>query len=318
MKSKRNILKDLLILYVLCAVYVGFTNSQLSVAGALGSSLGVILVAIFFSYIFWLLRTLFTRTNPKPQFRHKLLKYSAVYICISLFATASNNYRNEKSSAGMTDEVKHNVSTFIGESLNEDVGFLQHTNLEFNNSNLGKFDRLIKAVLNDRITLNNEYVASIDNLGLERLFNANWMGVAGNISVAKDLLTESISITTKHYANTKYTVSEASINSKLNSLNLNVSQTEYEEFIGGVNVGIEKQSKRSELLFDSEMKLLDKYGVFVSFIKMTKDYWVAEDGVFIFQKQEYLVEFNRLVEEILLVERMQSQIMLDLRSDFVE
>ena len=66
------------------------------------------------------------------------------------------------------------------------------------------------------------------------------------------------------------------------------------------------------------MELLDKYGVFVSFIKMTKDYWVAEDGVFIFQKQKYLVEFNKLVEEILLVERMQSQIMLDLRSDFVE
>ena len=305
-------------MYALCAVYAGFNISQISVAGALGYSLGVLLLAIFISYIFWLLRTLFTKTNPKPQFRHKLLKYSAVYICISLFATASKHYRNEKSSAGMIDEVKHNVSTFIGESLNGDVGFLQHTNLKFDDSNLGKFDRLFKAVLNDRITLNNEYVASIDNLGLERLFNANWMGDAGNISVAKDLLTESISITTKYYANTKYTVSEASINSKLNSLNLNVSQTEYEEFIGGVKVGIEKQSKRSELLFDSEMELLDKYGVFVSFIKMTKDYWVAEDGVFIFQKQEYLVEFNKLVEEILLVERMQSQIMLDLRSDFVE
>ena len=85
MESKRNVFKDLLILYVLCAVYVGFTNSQLSVAGALGSSLGLLLGSLFISYIFWLIRTLFTKTKPKPQFRQKLLRYSAVYLCIFLF-----------------------------------------------------------------------------------------------------------------------------------------------------------------------------------------------------------------------------------------
>jgi len=318
MKSKRNIFKDLLILYVLCAAYVGFTNSQQSVAGALGSSLGVILVAIFFSYIFWLLRTLFTKTNPKPQFRNKLLKYSAIYICISLLATASNNYRNEKSSAGMTDEVKYNVSTFIGESLNEEVGFLQHTNLEFDNSNFGKIDRLVKGLLNDRISLNNEYVTSLNNLGLERLFNANWMSNAGNISVAKDLLTESFRITANYQDNAMYMLDEAYIDSKLNSLNLNLSQAECEEFIGGLKVGYGKTIERSKLLFDSEKKLLNKYGLFISFIEMTKDYWVVEDGAFAFQKQEDLVKFNKLVEEILLIERMQSQILLDFRSKFVE
>lgn len=290
----------------------------MSVAGALGSSLGALIGAIIISYIFWLLRTLFIKTNPKPQFKDKLLKYSSVYICISLFIASSNNYRDEKSSAGVVDEVNRDVSSYIGESLNDEVGFLEHTDLEFDDTNSKEIVRLIKAVLNERVTLNNEYVAFVNNLGLEKLFDPNWMADYGNISSAKDSLAELNSITKNYHAEVTHMVSEPYIISKLNSLNLNYSQADYEEFIGGFKRGVEKQSKRSELLFDSEVELLDKYGLFISFIEMNKDYWIAEDGAFIFQRHEDLDEFNKLVGEIQLIERMQSQMLLDLRGDFVE
>ena len=144
------------------------------------------------------------------------------------------------------------------------------------------------------------------------------MTVPGNISVAKNLITESISITRKYYSNSMHTLSEAHLSNKLNSFNVNFSQAEYEEFIGAFKAEVEKGSERNELLLDVEMKHMDSFGEFVSFIEMNKDYWVAKNGAFIFQRQEDLDEFNKLVGEIRLIERMQSQIMLDLRGDFVE
>lgn len=317
MTKKFHIIKSILVLYVICATYIGFTGSYISIAEILGSATGTIMGAICMSFLFWCVRKPFINTVPKPKFSDKLFKYTAVYLCIYFGSDAYKKYRDNEENLSVLSDAYAIRNEYILESLNEDDGFLQQTSLEFEKDNSNQFNIIIKETLNDRIIVNNEYESKTSDLRLERLFDAQWMSDHSNIQIAKSLIAESVTISGEYFSNVKAMGDLNYLTKKLDLFGMDLSENEKKEFITGWEIGVKNISKFSQLMEDSNTKYLDKLSEFVSFLEKNREDWVVENGIFAFKTSENVVKFNSLFDEIASIERMLSKILLDHREKHV-
>lgn len=313
-----HIFKDLLIIFVICALGTGLTEPQLTTSYILATAVGQLIAVVGICFLFFRIRTLFTKIIPKPKFSDKLLKYCTIYLCLIFGWEAYNKYSNEVEYQRAVDEANANIGKYVRESFNENDGFLQNTTLEFKEGNSDKINNIIKKLLNEMINHNNEYESAISELRLERLFDAEWISSAANLRVAKTLVAESAVLTNEFYTKHKLMRNSDYAYSWLNMQDIALNKNEKEDFVRGWEKGVKKHIELSQLMEDSSSTHCSKLVEFVSFLEENRQDWTVEEGVFAFESQENLDKFNSIVDEIILIERMQSKLSLDFRENYVE
>lgn len=294
-----------LVLFLKPTPNIGPAGSALSVSYHIGAISGTLLGPLLFAAIFGLLiagiAALFSKPFSRtfPRFFALLIVTFATLNLLGSLVTAGTAKRLSKKQEAQqfASDLERDLGRFI-ESTQDADGTPRESDFRLEatpgRTEMERARNILVSYMNDMATLQNEYLASLDKAGLNRLLQPDRLAKDADYKESRKIIEDSKAVATDFTKKARATVTGMPKRIK----SAPGPEREKQEFLKGYQESIDRNLPIFDEIWELEIKSVDHFSTIIDIFEDAHGTWTTQDDMFVFEHEKHSDAFNKALADL--------------------
>jgi len=214
---------------------------------------------------------------------------------------SSSNYPNPteiESARRMVSGLESDIQSMISESVGPD-GLPRKTDLQFDNNTpasdeMGRLRELMRSLFNDMIELQNTYLQALEDDGIDTFLDANRMARDTGFTESRARLAK----VKRTVADTRLKASGLLVEFPKRMKDYRFSSMSDRKMFEAYQKGLKDALPLFKEMWDLEVESVDHMEDLIDHLEVTRIHWDPDQGMFMFQRDSDLDQFNAIMDSI--------------------